>query len=173
MPIKAKPLPSFEVLKEHFNYDPETGVITRITGRYAGPIERREPNGYIIVGFRNAQLKGHRVAWKLHTGNEPPEEIDHVNRNRSDNRWANLRGCTSRENRLNSSYKKAGKLPPGVQREKGRFYVQHRYGVKGGFATAEEAHQAYVQAHLAANGRFSVYARAKPSASASLDLRSA
>ena len=163
MPIKANPLPPLEVLQAHFSYDPETGLITRITGSYAGPIHRKEPHGYIVVGFRNAQLKGHRVAWKLHTGNEPPKEIDHIDRNRSNNRWSNLRGCTSKENRLNSKYAKAGKLPPGVTTSKGRFYVQHRYGVKGGFGTAEEAHQAYVKAHLAANGKFSVYARAATS----------
>ena len=50
MPAKAKPLPPLEVLQEHFSYDPETGVISRLKGQHLGPISRTDPKGYVVIG---------------------------------------------------------------------------------------------------------------------------
>lgn len=56
-------------------------------------------------GYRNIRIEGkyylaHRLIWKLLYG-EDPEEIDHINGNRSDNRITNLRSVCHYENMRN------------------------------------------------------------------------
>jgi hypothetical protein len=98
----------------------------------------------------------HRVVWKIHTGDEPPAVIDHINRKVWDNRWENLREATYSQNQGNRSSE--GQYLPGA------FLRHHRWqagtGSKylGTYATEEEAHQAYVRWHLQHFGEHSIYA---------------
>nr|WP_175479900.1 HNH endonuclease signature motif containing protein [Paracoccus homiensis] len=46
-------------------------------------------------------MQAHRVAWAVIHGRWPNGEIDHINGDRSDNRLANLREVTKRENHRN------------------------------------------------------------------------
>ena len=85
--VKPRPLPAFEVLQNHFDYEPETGLLRAKSGRVLGS---KRKDGYIKVDLKGRQLFAHRVAWKLVTGEEPPEVIDHVDRDRSNNRWKKL-----------------------------------------------------------------------------------
>jgi hypothetical protein len=48
-------------------------------------------------------MLAHRLAWYLHTGEQPPEVIDHINGNGFDNRWCNLRAATTSTNQMNIS----------------------------------------------------------------------
>jgi len=91
-------------LHEYLNYDPETGIFTwkkassnktRI-GDKAGCIR---PDGYILIGFKKSFL-AHRLAF-LYMLNETPKFVDHINGNRSDNRWENLRSVSRSENGRN------------------------------------------------------------------------
>lgn len=72
----------------HFDYNPITGDFTnRISGNVAN---RKSPKGYIILsGLRNRVFYAHRVAYLIMEG-EWPNQIDHRNRVRDDNRWENL-----------------------------------------------------------------------------------
>lgn len=47
--------------------------------------------------------RAHRVIWALAHGEWPSDEIDHINRDPSDNRLTNLRACTHAENMRNQS----------------------------------------------------------------------
>ena len=158
MPSKAKPLPSLSVLREHFSYDPETGIVERIKANKYRPNNLGACNqlvkGRLVVKFNGAKLYIHRLAWKLQTGHEPPEEIDHKNRNPTDNKWSNLRACTSKQNSANCK-QRSSQYPRGVKKVKNRFYAT---GLRGGYATPEEAHAAYRAWHLSYYGEFSVYA---------------
>ena len=84
-------------IKRFLNYDPITGVFTWIAntsprqhriGQVAGNLDIN--SGYRTVSVCNKKYYEHRLAWLFIHG-EWPEEVDHINRNRSDNRICNLR----------------------------------------------------------------------------------
>lgn len=87
-----------ELIARYVSYDPETGAFTR-SGRPFGSFSH--PSGYGVLTMFGNQYRMHRVAWALHYGEWPANQIDHINRDRSDNRIANLRDATSRENNAN------------------------------------------------------------------------
>lgn len=97
MPAYFKPLPPAEEVRKAFAYDPETGKLTYLVrlarrtkiGDEAGCINN---SGYRTVDFKNVKYAAHRIIWLWMTGEDPGDmEVDHENRNKSDNRWANLR----------------------------------------------------------------------------------
>jgi len=56
-----------------------------------GDIVGCNSNGYSLVAIDNKTYKVHRVIWLWHHGYLPEHGIDHINRNRSDNKIENLR----------------------------------------------------------------------------------
>jgi HNH endonuclease len=141
---------SVEELRKRLDYDPETGVLRWRKGcRIAGTIKR---TGYREIWFLSGgvrhYLRAHRVAWALQVGAWPPDEIDHRDGNRDNNRLANLRSATRGENAQNLVLRPrrhapmvgASKTPEG----RWRSWMNRRY--LGTFGSAEEAHQAYLVA---------------------------
>lgn len=101
-------LPSAEYLRLCFAYAPETGELTWMPrprehfktahghqvflSRYAGkPSGSVSLGGYVVVGLDGRVYRAHRVIWAIVTGRWPSKDIDHVNLDRRDNRWENLR----------------------------------------------------------------------------------
>lgn len=76
-----------QYILENFKY--ENGRITR-TDRKGG-LGSKDKDGYLILKVKGKRLKAHRVAWLLNYGEFPEGEIDHINRDRTDNRIENLR----------------------------------------------------------------------------------
>ena len=104
---KYRPLPSRERLKEILNYDPETGVFTRALNRRRwkeGQIMGTESCGYVSINVDYVIYRAHRLAWMYMTGEDPQTGIDHVNGNRSDNRWSNLRLANQSQNGRNRTH---------------------------------------------------------------------
>jgi hypothetical protein len=62
--------------------------------------------GYLVGNFCGKTVSAHRVMWKLFH-NEEPEEVDHINGVRSDNRLSNLRSATRLENGRNLPLRKS------------------------------------------------------------------
>lgn len=60
------------------------------------------PNGYKQGAICGKNFFAHRVIWCLKTGSWPSFDIDHINRDRCDNRWCNLREATRSENMRNA-----------------------------------------------------------------------
>ncbi|WP_202210588.1 HNH endonuclease signature motif containing protein [Pseudomonas paraversuta] len=105
-------------LKELFTYDPETGHFTRrikVSNRHAGTIAGGINNsGYVMLRIDGKRCMAHRAAWLYMTGEWPVSEIDHINRNGFDNRFANLRDVTHLANLHNRSSGKAEAAEPHV-----------------------------------------------------------
>lgn len=152
----AKTEVTSERLHELLSYDPSTGSLTAKIRRgniAAGDtLGCMRSDGYIQLGIDGAYYQAHRVIWKMMTG-DWPDEIDHVDANRANNVWKNLRDVdvqTNRENQtrarpnsrsglLGTAWDAArGKWIAGVMFRRKRYYV-------GAFDTAQEAHLAYVE----------------------------
>lgn len=71
-------------------------------GKRAGNINK---HGYLVVGIGGLDYSLHRVVWKMVHGREPPELIDHIDGDRSNNHPSNLRGVTVGANGRNINRK--------------------------------------------------------------------
>lgn len=90
-------------IRSYFAYDPDTGIISRTDRKNSnGSFDK---DGYLILKIKTHHYKAHRVAWFLYYGDFPTLEIDHINRNRSDNRISNLRESDREMNNRNSAHK--------------------------------------------------------------------
>lgn len=143
-----KPLTA-ERLREALKYDPATGVFTR------NDIPTGSVNAvstYVIIGVDKGHYYAHRLAILYMTGSWPLVETDHINGNRSDNSWANLRPADKELNCQNlrraKSHNKLGLL--GVGRNGSGFManltVKGKRHYLGTFRTQELAQIAYIAA---------------------------
>ena len=123
-----------------FDYCPESGVLRwkeraaqRIKiGDVAGTIKGNE---YIRVSIRNRLFMVHRVIWLWVTGGWPKNQIDHIDRDRVNNKWANLRDVTQSENQINTGLRVTNLSgTKGVSKEvkRGKTYWLARKLVNGG-----------------------------------------
>jgi hypothetical protein len=105
-----------ERLRELLRYEPETGrffwlersgrgIKKSCSGSLAGNLNN---TGYRRVTLDRKMYLEHRLAWFWVHG-EWPEYIDHINRDRSDNRISNLRPCSMSENLMNTVVRKNNK----------------------------------------------------------------
>ena len=147
-----------ERLRELLHYDPETGVFTWLVSRSnvkAGDIA----GSYLCRGkvYRRIRVDSdnyiaHRLAFLYITGECPPNEIDHRNMIKDDNRWDNLRMATGTQNKWNRrAYANNTSGFKGVswQPLARKWVAQIGIGMKGQqtylglFDSREEAHAAY------------------------------
>lgn len=145
-------------LRANFFYDPDSGFLTRTTtGRGSRPGQQAgciDCHGYRRVFFESSAYTAHRLAWLYMTGDWPSMNIDHINGRRDDNRFCNLRDVDQVTNMQNLkgprgdntsgflgvSWCGARKLwQAGIR-------VNGKRVALGRFATAEAAHDAYLEA---------------------------
>lgn len=123
----ADSIPSVEYLAQAIRLDAETGLLywkQRPREHFLSeqqwrifnatkPGKRADIGSFASVMYRRVRmnyrskriaLSAHRVVFALVHGRWPENEVDHINRDRTDNRPCNLRDVTHSENMLNADY---------------------------------------------------------------------
>jgi hypothetical protein len=162
-------------LEKVLRYDANTGllywtvsVLTFIQpGRLAGTLSS---SGYIVIRYNNKKYLAHRIAWYLHTKEDPATfQIDHLDNNKANNKVDNLRLATGAQNSYNAT-KKSGTLS---QYKGVTFSARHSKWVSrirangkrrhlGYFTDELEAHQAYCLAAVEMHGEFANFGENSP-----------
>lgn len=145
-------------LFELVTYHADTGCFTwRVPN--SPRVRPGDPAGNLHhAGYRRLMLDGrrygeHQLVWLAETGRFPLHPIDHINGVRDDNRKANLRLATTKQNNENTSLRKDNEsgcrgVSWRAQSQKWVAQIQHnkRKIHLGYFDTLEDAHRAYTQA---------------------------
>ena len=84
---------TYEYVRKLFKYDGENLIWNKSKakskkGEVAGGVWS---NGYRYIGIDNKNYLAHRLIWFYHYGYFPENNIDHINRKKTDNRIENLR----------------------------------------------------------------------------------
>ena len=124
-------------LKSLLKYDPETGdfVWACSLGRCAAGNKagHRHKAGYRIIRINGKSHMAHRLAWVYMTGKMPEDEIDHINGDKSDNRFCNLREATRCQNSRNRAVmrnNKTGRKNVCFVTSRGKYKAQIKYAGK-------------------------------------------
>jgi hypothetical protein len=168
--MKSSQLPPREELARILEYRAVTGELLwrhrqdrsrRWNARYAGRVAGSpNGNGYLKVSIGKRLFYAHHIVWALAKDGPIPEEIDHIDRCRSNNRAENLRAATRRQNACNmgvqsrtaSGLKGVYPLPSGKFCSRIKLHGRDRY--LGSFETAAEAHAARKKAGEQLHGEF-------------------
>ena len=147
-------------LKTILSYCPETGVFTWLVTRrsHAGKVKpgaiatNVSVHGYARIGIDGERYPAHRLAWLYVYGRWPTKQIDHINRNRLDNRIVNLREATDAENRQNMSLSvtnKSGVKGVSWDKQRKKWYAKITHNYKqislGMFDDIKDAANAYAE----------------------------
>lgn len=107
--------------------------------------------GYLETKVDGVRCLLHRLAVLYMTGCWPVDQVDHINGQRSDNRWSNLRevdNTTNIENRWRPNKNNRSGVLGCYRRRSGRWVAQimvnRKHIVIGFFDTAEAASAAYI-----------------------------
>ncbi|WP_461307649.1 HNH endonuclease [Albidovulum sp.] len=136
------------LVRDLLHYDPDTGQLTwkprkprhfkhcerdpdwvckiwntKYSGRSAFG---RRRHGYVAGHILGVNVYAHRVAYVIMTGAWPSGQIDHINGQRDDNRWQNLRLVDPQENSRNTAISRcnsSGVVGVSWNREKRRWWA--------------------------------------------------
>lgn len=117
----------------------------RDKGKKAGHIQG---NRYMVISIKNKRFFAHRIIFLMHKGFSPPY-VDHIDGDKSNNRFENLRACTMSQNSWNMKSKKSVTGVKGVhfypkrnkpfKAEVWKYYKKHHVGYYSNLKDAELA----------------------------------
>ena len=143
-------LPAASELWERFEYNPLTGTLYR-NGKPTGCVTRK---GYLLVGYNYSTYLAHRLVYVWCTGALPADEVDHIDGNRTNNCYWNLRQANTAQNSRNK------KRTKGYTKNKNGTYtaqimVNYKWIGLGTYPTEAEARAAYERGSRGLHGEFS------------------
>jgi hypothetical protein len=156
-----------ERVRELLDYDADTGIFRYRRNRGNG-IRKGEVagtnwrgNGYTVICVDQHFCGAHQLAWLHVTGTWPPQEVDHINTDRADNRFCNLRLASRSENlgnrarqANNTSGFKGVSFSKAARRWVASLQKEGTYYYLGLHDTPEAAHDAYCRAAKDVFGEF-------------------
>lgn len=84
----------------HYAYNPLTGALYS-RRRNRGPLGHLTAEGYLQT---TGGTRVHRIIWVWLHGSEPTHTVDHINQDKADNRWWNLRDATRTTQNRNRAF---------------------------------------------------------------------
>ena len=142
-------------LKQYLSYDPETGIFIRKeptkgtrVGSVIGSKRSKKDNDYIATSIDGEKCYLHRLAFLYMTGSFPKNNVDHINGDKTDNRFANLREATVSQNGMNrpkQSNNKSGYKGVCWEASRNKWKAQIKSRFIGYYDTAEEAFKSYTK----------------------------
>jgi hypothetical protein len=163
---KSNRLVSADDLRAAVHYDPETGRFIRIsswqnTSKPGTLLNHQSGGGYITFSINGRMDYGHRWAWLYMTGSLPSAgmHLDHINGDRADNQFSNLRLATAPQNCANarkSASNKSGYKGVSMHRARWRaaITINRKQKFLGYYTTPAEAAAAYARAANELHGEF-------------------
>lgn len=138
-------------LKKLVHYNCDTGIFTRIkNGLVAGCADSK---GYWKISIDGKSYRAHRLVWLYVFGKFPNVLLDHINRNKSDNRFHNLREAGYSENNQNHKINKrntSGVTGVHFHKKSQKWHAMISINKKpkyiGSFANIQEAKEARLRA---------------------------
>ena len=172
-----------EIVRQILDYNPDTGEFCWkartpemfVAGKHSSQRKCRAWNakntgniagtsggdGYLQISINSRRYQAHRIAWLWMVGEMPRKEIDHIDCDRSNNRFANLREATHAQNNRNtpkqsnnSSGYKGVFLDRNLGKWRARIYVNGDCQYLGCFGALEDAAAAYAKAAHELHGEF-------------------
>jgi hypothetical protein len=125
-------LPSVDAIKTEVWYEKQTGVFRARFGNSKSKAWRivgsKESKGYLQIKIKDRLYMAHRLAWVYETGQDPTllnMQIDHIDQDKTNNAFANLRLVTNKQNAENRSLNSRNKTGiRGVYMEKNLFVAE-------------------------------------------------
>ena len=148
-----------------FEYFPDGSIRRRISVNNHGALAGclcgcPNKGGYLRTTFDGKLRYNHHIIWAMHRGSWPVM-LDHINRNRQDNRIENLRECTPSQNAFNQKLQtnnttgiKGVTWRKDRQKYRARCVVQNAEIFIGHFDTIEEAKKAIQEHRIVLHGEF-------------------
>jgi hypothetical protein len=133
-------------------YNPETGLFTSRVKRHLVSVGQTlgglDAKGYVRIKLDGKFYKAHRLAFLYVTGEWPSDDVDHEDRNKSNNRWGNIRDAGKSVNGMNKGpsvtcrARARGVYP--IRNTTDKVWAARKQGVYlGCFRSITEAQEAY------------------------------
>jgi hypothetical protein len=131
-------------IEKGYTYNPETG---EVYNRFGSELKNKKEDYLTISLIKNKkqyQLFQHQFGWYF-INKEIVDCIDHINKDRSDNRIINLRSITKQQNHFNSNAK-GYSWDKNRNKWMGYIHIDNKKIHLGSYDTEEEASNAYQEA---------------------------
>ena len=159
--MKPRELPPLNLLEENLSYNPETGELHWKKNRHSHKIKGKRAGclseGYWMIKIFGKSYGAHRLAYALYHKEQlsPDTLIDHIDRDKSNNRIDNLRkvdyvenGCNRKTSRKNTSGHNGVHYAKKVNKWQARIVIEGRRVNLGFFDCKEDAITARLNAEI-------------------------